>query len=252
MLALLTSAVLLFAPQRLEVPANQGWVTDLGGMLTPAEEKSLESLMESYRSGTTHEIALLTIPSLEGDALERFSLEVARTWGLGGVEAKNGALLLVSRDDRKMRIEVGRGLEGNLTDSISGRIIRDVIAPEFKRERYGTGLREGIVAIHAAIGGDYGPVNRSAGGKQRGGALSGIISVLVNLFFFWVFIQMMRSRGGRGGRGGGGGSALPWIILGSGMGGGGRSGGGFGGGGGGFGGFGGGGSFGGGGASGGW
>ena len=150
MLALVVACLTLSAAQ--EVPRNDGWVTDLAEMLTPQQEASLEALMESYKSGTTHEIALLTVPSLDGRSLEAYSLEVAREWGIGGKDANNGALLFVARDEHKLRIEVGRGLEGNLTDSISGRIIRDVIAPEFKRGQFYAGLRGGIEATHAAIG----------------------------------------------------------------------------------------------------
>ena len=234
------------------VPASDGWVTDLGDLLTPSQEASLESLMESYESGTTHEIALLTVPSLEGASLERFALEVGRSWGIGGREENNGALLLVARDDRLMRIEVGRGLEGALTDSIAGRIIRDVIAPQFKRERYYEGIRAGIEAMHAAIGGDYGPIHRSEGGKEAAGALTGCVALLVNLGLFYLFFRVIG--GGRSGRRGRGGSDFPWWILwaASAGGSGGRSGGGGFGGGGGFSGFGGGGGFSGGGASGGW
>ena len=235
---------------RLAVPKNDGWVTDLAGMLSPAEERQLEKLMESYRTGTSHEIALLTVTSLQGEPIERFALEVGRAWGLGTKEKNNGALLLVSKEDRKIRIEVGRGLEGSLTDSICGRIIRGVIAPEFKRGRYAEGLEQGIVAIHEAIGGNYGKVPSSS--NSPSGGLVGIIPVLVILLILITVIR--RQRGGWGGRGGSG-SILPWLILASSGSRGGRSYGGGGGGGfsgGGFGGFGGGGGFSGGGASGGW
>jgi len=250
-LAFLLTACLALAPAQ-EVPANDGWVTDLAGMLTTEQEAALEALMESYRSGTTHEIALLTVPDLDGRSLEDYSLEVARAWGIGGKEENNGALLFVAQDERKMRIEVGRGLEGNLTDSISGRIIRDVIAPEFKRGQYYAGLRGGIEAMHAAIGGDYGPLRASQGGQAASRGQAGCVALLFNLFFlFFVVSAIARSRR----RGGTTGGVLPWLIL-AGLGGGrgGRGGGGFGGGGGGggFGGFGGGGGFSGGGASGGW
>ena len=251
MLALFFSAVLLAAAPQIQVPQNDGWVTDLAGILSPDQERSLESLMESYKSGTTHEIALLTVESLEGQPLERTALEVARGWGLGGADSNNGALLLVSKADRKIRIEVGRGLEGNLTDSISGRIIRDIISPQFKQGRFHEGLRAGIGAMHAAIGGDYGPVERTAAGRRSdaGSAGAGVVGMVI---FMLLMIRM-----GRGRRRGVGG-ILPWILLGSltgrrGGGGGGFSSGGLGGGGfGGFSGFGGGGGFSGGGASGGW
>lgn len=246
MLSLLLSAVLVAAPVALEVdvPTNDGWVTDLAGILSPGEEQQLEALAESYRSGTTHEIALLTIPSLGGEAIENYSLEVARAWKLGGKDAHNGALIVVAQGDRKLRIETGRGLEGTLTDAISGRIIREVISPAFKEGRFYEGLVAGMAATHAAIGGDYGPIERSAGARRSGGRLPSLIS---SLFMLVIFISIF-SRRGRRGLGG----ALPWILLGT-MGGG--RGGGFGGGGssgGGFGGFGGGGGFSGGGASGGW
>jgi uncharacterized protein len=243
-------ALAAVAPAQIEVPANDGWVTDLGGMLTPAEEQELETTMESYRVGTTHEIALLTVPDLGGEPIERFALEVARAWKIGREGENNGALLVVSRDDRKLRIEVGRGLEGRLTDSISGRIIRNVIAPEFKRGQFFEGLRDGIAATHAAIGGDYGKIPEQAPPSGR----SGFGGLAIMLLMFVVFMLIGAARGGgRGGRRGRRGSSWPWWLLAGGaMGSAGRRGGSGGFGGGGFGGFGGGGGFSGGGASGGW
>ncbi len=229
---------------RGEIPANDGWVTDLGGFLTPQQETSLETLMESYKQGSGQDIALLTVPDLGGRSLENYALEVARQWGLGEQEKHNGALLLVARAERKVRIEVGRGLEGTITDAISGRIIRGVISPEFKKGNFYAGLRGGIVAIHQAAGGDYAGIPEAR--KRKSG---GIMGLLPMLFMFFILSRLFRR--GRGGRGGGG--LLGGLLLGSMLAGGGRSsGGGFGGGGGGFGGFGGGGGFSGGGASGGW
>ncbi|MFQ5720642.1 MAG: TPM domain-containing protein, partial [Acidobacteriota bacterium] len=153
-------------------------------------------------------------------------------------------LLFVARAERKIRIEVGRGLEGNLTDSICGRIIRDVISPEFKRGRLYEGLRDGITAMQAAAGGDYGKIP-SRRGRRPGG-----IGLLPMVFFIWFILSLIRRRG-RGGRGGGGG-LLTALLVGSmiSRGSHGRSSTGWHGGG--FGGFGGGGGFSGGGASGGW
>jgi uncharacterized protein len=240
------------AVAQVAVPRNDGWVTDLAEMLEPDEERSLEALMESYRAGSGHEIALLTVPDLGGNSLERYALEVAREWGIGSTETHAGALLLVAKRERKIRIEVGRGLEGRLTDSISGRIIRDVIAPRFKRGDVYGGIRAGIEAMHAAAGGDYAAVP----GGLRDTKAVGIAALLPLLFFAIVWIAIFRAarRGGRGGRGGfGGGGVLPWLVLASMSGGrGGRSSGWHSGGGGGFSGFGGGGGFSGGGASGGW
>jgi len=252
----LVVAVLLPAPARaaveVQVPRNDGWVTDLAGLLDDAQERQLEALMESYKRGAGHEIALLTVPDLGGEPIERFALEVGRSWGIGGKDEHNGALLVVSRDDRKLRIEVGRGLEGGLTDAISGRIIREVIAPEFRRGDFPGGLRSGVLAMHAAIGGDYAPIESSRGGRHGRRAAGG---GAVFLFFLFVLLFLGRLGRGRGGRGGGMG-IWPWLWLASSVshrGGsfhGGVGGGGFGGGG--FSGFGGGGGFSGGGASGGW
>ncbi len=249
MLLSLLCVLPLLGAQDIDVPKNDGWVTDLAGVLSPAEEETLENLMESYKSGTGHEIAVLTIPSLGGEALERYSLEVAREWGLGKKDVSNGALLLVAKQERKMRIEVGRGLEGNLTDAISGRIIREVIAPAFRSQGYYAGILDGVRAMHSAIGGDYGPINNSKQGReQERSRSSGLPRVIFNVIFMLFFFGMI---GGRNRRGVGG--ILPWMILGSmGSGSRGRGGGGFGGGGGGFSGFGGGGGFSGGGSSGGW
>jgi len=234
-----------------ELPANDGWVTDLGGFLTPEQERELEALAESYKAGSGNEIAVLTVPDLGGRPIERYALEVARAWGIGEKDRHNGALLVVARDEREMRIEVGRGLEGTLTDSISGRIIRDVIVPDFKSDRTYEGLLAGLRAMHAAAGADYAAIPNAGKRRSRAGALGALIPLL-----FLVLLLRSLSR-----RGGGSSGAIPWLLLGamsarrrggwrtSGW----RGGGGGGGGGGGsFGGFGGGGGFSGGGASGGW
>lgn len=245
---LLASAVLAAPAIAADFPpANDGWVTDLAGMLDTAQERDLEALMESYRAGSGHEIALLTVPDLGGRSLERYALEVARAWGIGTKETNAGALLLVARAERKIRIEVGRGLEGTITDSISGRIIRNVIAPAFKQGRFHDGLRAGIEAMHAAAGGDYARIPGDRSRKGAKGALAGLLPLVFFLIFFFGAMRGARRRGRSG-------NLLTWLLIGSMLGRGGRGGSsGWGsGGGGGFGGFGGGGGFSGGGASGGW
>jgi len=239
---------------QVDVPANDGWVTDLAGMLSPAEERSLEALMESYKQGSTHEIALLTVPDLGGESVERFALEVARAWKIGSAETSNGALLLVSKGDRKIRIEVGKGLEGDLPDILAGRIIRNVITPAFKGGDFPGGLRGGVEAMHAAIGGDYGPIESSRRVRHDIGVRGGGVAFFVLLIFMAFLSSARRSRGSGQGMG-----IWPWLLFTSTMNNGRgsfHSGGGFGGssggfGGGGFSGFSGGG-FSGGGASGGW
>lgn len=256
---MLATLLLVFAPAiapEIQVPENEGWVTDRAGLLEPEQERSLEALMESYRSGTGHEIALLTLPDLGGETIERTALEVGRAWGVGREGENDGALLVVAKAERKLRIEVGRGLEGGLTDSISGRIIRDVIRPRFRAGDFYGGLRAGIEAMHAAIGGDYGPIERTASSRQHSARGFALVFFALMMVAIAIASRNRRRRGGRYAHAG-----VPWWLLMMGVGHSGRHGGsggsgGFGGGGfsggGGFGGFGGGGGFSGGGASGGW
>ncbi|MDF1838935.1 MAG: TPM domain-containing protein [Planctomycetota bacterium] len=238
-LAFLCLANFSVASTQVDVPKNDGWVTDLAGILTPSTERKLEALMESYRQGSGHEIAVLTVPELEGQSIERLALEVGRSWGLGEKGKNNGALLVVAFKDRKLRIEVGRGLEGHLTDSRCGRIIRNVIAPHFRKGNTDKGIEQGVLAIHNVAGGKYGAIQNHNGNQGGlGSTLMGIVVLVI------ILITMTR---------GGGGGMMGWILVNavmSGGRGGGGGGGGFGGGG--FGGFGGGGGFSGGGASGGW
>ncbi|MBK7876158.1 MAG: TPM domain-containing protein [Planctomycetes bacterium] len=232
----------------VDVPANDGWVTDLAGLLTAPEERELEAAMEAYKRGSGHDIALLTVRDLDGRTIEEFALEVARAWKLGSVETSDGALLVVAKDDRKLRIEVGRGLEGTLTDARCAQIIRNDITPQFKAGRFGDGLRNGIAAMQAAAGGAPVNVRRSIPepAPKLGIDFGGLACTLLVLFFLLAILSRLRRYGGgwaTGRRPGGG------VFWGGHFGGGGF---GRGGGGGGFSGFGGGGGFSGGGSSGSW
>ncbi len=186
----------------VDVPKSQGWVTDLAGIFGPGQKQALAALMESYKKGTSHEIAVLIVPELDGGSIESYALDVARSWGIGGKQKNNGALLVVAVKERKLRIEVGRGLEGALPDSICGRIIRDVITPEFKAGRYYDGVSQGVSAIHAAVGGDYGPIERRRRSGRRGGG-GAMIALLPLVFMAVVFGSRRRRRylGAHGGMG---------------------------------------------------
>ncbi|HCW06333.1 MAG TPA: hypothetical protein DGG95_03095 [Cytophagales bacterium] len=115
----------------------------------------LEKSLKAYEDSTSNQIAILLIQSLDGDVIEEYSIRVAEKWKLGQKGKDNGVLLLVAVDDHKMRIEVGQGLEGVLTDALSSRIIRNEIAPEFRRGDYDAGVIAGISGIIKAIGGEY-------------------------------------------------------------------------------------------------
>ncbi len=228
--------------QDVAVPEIHRRITDLTGTLLESEQRQLESVLERFEQETSNQIAVLMIPSLGGESLEDFSLRVAEKNQFGRKGRSNGVLLFMAKEDRKLRIEVGYGLEGALPDAVSGQIIRHEIAPHFRQGDYAGGISAGITAIMEATKGEYqGDGGRSDRNKFNPVAL--IIALLAFMFFGRMIFGRRHYIGRRGYN-----SSWPWF---GGFGGGG--GGGFGGGGGGGGGFsGGGGSFGGGGASGSW
>ncbi len=231
----------------IKVPVLKSRVMDFHGLLTSREESRLEQTLYNFENQTSNQIAVLIISSLEGHSIEQYSMEVAEKWKLGTKKNENGAILLIAVNDRKIRIEVGYGLEGALTDMISGSIIRNDIAPAFRTNKFYTGISSAVNSMMLATQNEYkAPPRKKRSNKQQGSSFGSLI------FFILFFVFSMLGGRGRGGRRRGG-SGLFWLLLGSSMfrSGGGSSG--FGGGGGGFGGFGGGGGgFGGGGASGGW
>jgi len=130
-------------------------IHDDAHVLKQATIDQLESRLAHYEDSTSNQIAILIISSLEGESLEEYSIKVAEKWALGQKEKDNGVLLLIAVDDHKMRIEVGKGLEGVLTDAISSRIIRNEMAPAFRRGDFDGGVIAAVDGITRAIGGEY-------------------------------------------------------------------------------------------------
>jgi uncharacterized protein len=226
------------------VPFLSGRVVDEAGMLPADARQRIEEKLAAFEKSTGAQVAVLTVASLDGDPIEDYSIRVVETWKLGKKEKDNGVLLLVAEQDRKMRIEVGYGLEGELTDLESGRIVDNVIRPDFQKGDFAAGIEHGVDAILSALGGGEVPAEPPARPASKGGP-DGMIFIIFIVVFLYIFL---RSRGG-GRRGPWGGGGFWGGGFGGGSFGGGRGGGGgFGGGG--F--SGGGGSFGGGGASGSW
>lgn len=154
---LLYMLLLLFAVTvcAADVPPLRGHVNDYAGILSPDAVQQLESELTDFERTDSTQIVVLTVPSLEGQVIEEYSIRVVEAWQLGQKGKDNGALLLVSKNDRKIRIEVGRGLEGKLTDLVSGRIIRNEITPAFKRGDFDGGIAAGVHAIEATVRGEY-------------------------------------------------------------------------------------------------
>jgi len=190
---LLCMAVLLpCAAAALEVPALRGRVNDYGGMLSPETESRIETLLKELEEKDSTQVAVLTVPSLDGDSLEDFSIRVAERWKIGRKGFDNGAILVIARDDRKVRIEVGYGLEGRLTDLTAGRIIRDRIVPEFRAGRFDQGVLNGVVALAEVVRGEF----QAPARPPTGPAASGVEDLMpfVLVFFFVVFMLGRVSR----------------------------------------------------------
>ena len=139
----------------LEVPAMQGRVNDYAGILSSSTIRQLEESLKAFEEDQSTQIVVATIPSLEGDSLEEFSIRLAETWKIGQQGLDNGAILLVAKNERKIRIEVGYGLEGSLTDLTSGRIIRNVIVPHFKNGNFDQGIMAGVSAMMDSVRGEF-------------------------------------------------------------------------------------------------
>lgn len=139
----------------LEVPPLTGRIVDRAGLLPPDVASTLSAELEAHEAKTGNQVALLTLPSLEGEPLEDFSHRVATTWKLGWKGTDNGVLLLVVMRERKVRIEVGYGLEGVLTDARASRIIRNEIIPRFRAGAFPDGITAGLRAIIGTLEGTY-------------------------------------------------------------------------------------------------
>ena len=139
----------------LEVPRLKGHVNDYAAMLSTASERQLEAVLTDFEQKESTQIVVLTVPSLQGDSIEAFSMRVVEAWKIGQKKLDNGAILLIAKSERKIRIEVGYGLEGRLTDLLAGRIIRNVIGPQFKSGQFDQGITEGVAAMIDAVRGEY-------------------------------------------------------------------------------------------------
>ncbi len=233
LLFLCISFVALSQPK---VPKLTLWATDLTNTLSQSELNDLNKRLKTYEDSTSNQLVSLMIKSLDGYPIEMYSYDVASENKIGSKKSDNGVLLLIVKDDRKLRIEVGYGLEGALPDALTSSIIRNIIVPRLKAEQYYLAVSDGIDAIISAIGGEYKADKIS---DEKNGFP--FILIVIIFIIFWTMIKK------------GAGPFIPGgIYRGSGRGWGGGSGWSSGGGGS-FGGFsGGGGSFGGGGSSGSW
>ena len=136
-----------------DVPFLTGRIVDNAEILSAATVQKLTADLKAHEDRTTNQIAVLTVKSLEGESVEDFAVRVFEQWKLGQKGKDNGVLVVVAPGDRRMRIEVGYGLEGTITDATAARIIRDRMTPRFKNNDYDGGIAQGVAAIVAALDG---------------------------------------------------------------------------------------------------
>ena len=172
------------AVQAQPVPPLTGRVVDRGEVLTASTEQALTDLLAEHEATTSNQIVVLTVTSLDGYSVEDYAERVFNEWGLGQEEQDNGVLVLIARDDREMRIEVGYGLEDPLTDSRAGRIIRGEFVPSFRSGNYDAGALAGVAAILGVIEGTYEPPDTGGGGGASD------VPVFMRLMFGLMFCLM--------------------------------------------------------------
>ena len=234
-MTLLVLLVTIITVDARDIPKPSGYVNDNAGLISQSVQLKLEQYLHDFEASDSTQITVLTISSLEGESLEDYALRVLDQWGIGQKDKDNGALLLIAKDERKIRIEVGYGLEGRLTDLLAGRIIDNEISPHFKQGDFDGGIVSGVIGIVEAVRGEYTGSGKTRTNKKKGSPFG----FLFLLFFLGPFLTRLGGRRSYRSRRSG-------IFFGGPF----MGGGGFGGGGGGF--SGGGGGGGGGGASGGW
>ena len=170
----------------LEVPKLQGYVNDYAGMMSPSVKSKITEELRAFEQSDSTQVVILTVPSLEGENIEEFGIKVAESWKIGHLGKDNGVLFIVSKEERKIRIEVGRGLEGKLTDLMSGRIIDQVIKPRFKQGDFNGGFVAGVSALIAGTRGEFKAGARSSQRRQKG-----FPPLLTFLLFFGIFILFL-------------------------------------------------------------
>jgi len=172
----------------LDVPKLEGYVNDYAAMISPSAKAELERELQSFEQTDSTQIVILTVPSLGGEPIEDFGIKVADAWKIGQKTKDNGVIFIVSKQDRKMRMEVGRGLEDRLTDLMSGRIIDLVVKPRFKREDYDGGFIAAVSALIDVTRGEF-----KAEGKHRSRTYENPSRLLTFLIFGGIVMLILGS-----------------------------------------------------------
>lgn len=206
---LLASCMVISQPalaELLPVPALKARVTDLTQTLTQAERAALEDKLAAFESKKGSQIAVLLVPTTQPEEIAQYAIRVAEQWKIGREKSDDGILVLVAKNDRKLRIEVGRGLEGAIPDVYAKRIVSDVIGPKFKQGDFAGGLNDGVDKIISLVDGEALPAldNQAAGNMDIGNILpillfGGLITGLILRSIFGTFLGSVFNGGLIGG-----------------------------------------------------
>jgi uncharacterized protein len=186
-------------------PRPPGPVADIAAILPEAEEAALDAKLRAYNKATGRAIIVATVPSLNGQVVERYAQDLARAWEIGGEESEEGVLVLVAPSERKMRIHAAVGAQGRLTDGVASRIIRETMAPRFKQNDYGGGISAGVDQIIAQLDRDEvdaravaeaAEAAKSSAGSSDGGGV-GVVLFWIVLILFFMLMFGRRRRGYR-------------------------------------------------------
>lgn len=210
-LSLASTLTLASQALALDVPPLTGRVVDLAHVLPQSTVEALTARLTAHEGQSSNQVAVLTIPSLEGESLEEFAHRVATTWKLGRKGTDNGVLLLVAIKERKVRIEVGYGLEGVLTDIRSAQIIRNEIVPRFRAGNMSGGILEGTHAILKTIEGTYQATEKAPPREKSAVVEQVMVAVIAGLFVGLLFTSVHRFIGPVAGAG----IATflaPWVV----------------------------------------
>lgn len=184
----------VFAQDIVSIPELKTRVTDMTNTLSPQEAKELNSRLKSFEESGGSQVAILIIPTTGDETIEQFSIRVVDEWKLGRADVDDGVLFLVAMNDRKMRVEVGYGLEGALTDALSKRIITNVVTPEFRSGHFYQGISDGLDVILSAIKGEELPPAVTQEPTRRTSSKSWFLPLLILGFIGSGFLKVLLTK----------------------------------------------------------
>jgi uncharacterized protein len=185
--ALISLVLLTQTAFALEFPAPKGFVNDFADIMTSEQESQLETALTEFEKTKGHEISVVTIGSLQEVTIEEFANELFEEWGIGEKDLDNGLLFLIAPTERQLRIEVGYGLEGVMTDVKSSRVIQDIAVPEFQKGSFGEGIMQSVNMIMQITSGEIVDIP-----EQKSGPEAYIFMFFFSFFFIYVMAASMR------------------------------------------------------------